>query len=366
MTRRLFTAALLIFLSAPLFSWVADFEGMTHAETAAFFTNSGSLRPDGAIIGVPYKLFTGKQKPDNGEWVYDFQDRGDRFQRGCVAGYYGDGASFSELAASLKSKGLKVYSKINVFFQPTGFNRSVWQSADFTDGQTGPERLLLINIRRPETAAKLRSILQELLKENVDEWLVDLRSIPDEYRSDYRSFLKNLMGNRVITIENEGGKGRLSSETYWKLRLKYFTPASPDFKGLITSEKPDRETLHWIESSSFSVDNTATMAYLLLMKTPVVIPVKLLSQTHSGLIRFIQDLPSPRLEALSANRLLVSGPGHVLAFNFSDQLAMWSIPPVDIPAGIYPAKEGGAFLYAGKKPGILIFPQAVVSFSARD
>ncbi len=336
---------ILLFISAiPLYSsLIIDCEGLGYAQAEALAPGFSNLNVKAVMIGSPFKAYENKKRDMK---AYDFFDTGDRMQRGSIETALGSASDFSNFVSFFHEKKIEVYCLVDLFRQKPGFKRDMWEASDFTPDSYASGDEYYIDINKAPAVKKFSGILSFITALPVDEWVADLRGMPQKNEKSYREYLLGNNKGKIIILSDSSleYEFRMSSRDYNYLREKIFIMPLPKLNS-VKSFQPHTAWLHLIGSDSLSVNNFAVMTYLVSQGENVVIPYNLLNSYGLDILSYFKDSPRFSVQAISDEKLVLYSQDKAAAFNFSGEFSFWkSLRISGIKNGSYKSVFGGEVL----------------------
>ncbi len=342
---KVFIAGLFItlaFTGAAYSGLIINFEGMGYDEVQSFSNSISNLPVTAIMIGSPFKGYEFKKMDTP---VYDFYDIGGSFRRGSMETALGSPDSFSNLVDYFHERRIEVYSKINLFVQKEGFNRNLWDSYDFTWDSFTFGDLYYFDINNENTRTKLGEIIYFLSSLPVDKWVIDLREIPEKLIKGYKDFLGEKGGGKFIILEDTTNDNdfRMSSGDYDYIRENIFIIPDPHLMEAKTyGGHPG--WIHFIDSESLSVNNYASLSFLLSREKNVAVPAVFVNSYGSQLLRFFLNSSGFSVLPVSDDKLVIYNNEKIAAFNFSSSFSFWKTENLINKRGFYKSIFGGSTL----------------------
>lgn len=354
-------AAFIICLSniaqRPLYSSImVDLSGRRYSEAAAFVSNLAVSNVTAVVVGSPFKAYSGARVSDN--LVYDVNDTGEVFQRGTFETYYGNLESLKRLVNQLEQKKIALYAWVNPFFQRESYKKEVWANEDFLPESVMYSDRYIVDIHQSAARAKMDKMMNRMKELPVQKWVADLRDIPPKLYDEYSQYLKSALGQSVLIVSDRSRE--ISGAYYWELRQKAFIMPSADFDALDSIQVPDI-SIHFIESASLSVNNIASLAYLLYQKLSVLVPSDMLSKNQQELVNTLSIPDNYSKLKLQKDRMLIYSDKRLFAYHFGGSFALVKLQPLFPEKGIFKSRIGSGMLISEKKNlSLFLYPASVL------
>lgn len=157
-------------------------------------------------IDTPFKGYSGRFLPT--EAVYDFEDMGQKFQRGSLETFLGSREEFEEVVKWCRQNSLSLYARVRLFEQQEGFLTAVWDISDFYPDYT-------VAFERTQTHRKLQQIVEKLQKLPVDVWVVDITGLSLSYQRKASQWVKQNFPKALVMADEES-ISTLSAFDFWR------------------------------------------------------------------------------------------------------------------------------------------------------
>ncbi|MCX7882185.1 MAG: hypothetical protein N2314_03060 [Brevinematales bacterium] len=184
---------------------ILDMRGYRYQEIVPWLVHS-NLVFQALYIDTPLKGYRGRFSPT--EAVYDFEDVGEKKQRGSRETFLGSREEFDELVRYVRDKKLSLYARVRLFEQAEGFLTNVWEVSDFYPDYT-------VAFERPQAHRKLQKIVERLQKLPVDVWVVDITGLPLAYQKKASQWVKQNFSKALVMADDES-ISTLSASDFWR------------------------------------------------------------------------------------------------------------------------------------------------------
>ncbi len=352
---------IIFFFSDAYSGIILDYQGLPYFDIIQDLSNSGITNIDAVIISAPFKGYDGSLKTEDDD-VYDFNDLGNKFQRGSYSTFYGDFSSFQAVSKYLKTRKISLYSRVNLFKQKAGYNKNEWNIEDFTPDSLSYSGQYIVDIKNLQTYKKIEEIIKNIRDLPVERWVIDLRDLPDNIREDYSQFVRDHFGISALLFSGSTNSD-ISSDIYWELRERAFMMPVPDFYYL-DQIAIDKNEIYYIESGGTSVNNCSAFVFLYAGGAKLAVPYNFFNNFNADLMDFLADFSLDKKILISKEKMIWYNGKKVIAFNFSDTFSIFKFDNIYEISGTFKSKEGSSILNInGRNIKIFMFPE---SFSFWD
>jgi hypothetical protein len=353
--------------SAKTFAGVAVLcEGMTYSNVMNYVSNLNMKDLQAVVISSPFKAFDRTPAALDGP-VFDFNDTGNKFQRGAYQTLLGDEAGLRALADFLYRRNVGLYAKTDLFRQKKGYNRGIWNNADFIPENQIYGGDLIVDIRNSDTRGKLSYAIGAMKRLPVQKWVIDVRTLPADRRSEYVEYIAGNFGSSsIILSDSEQNRPEVAHiRDYYNLRTNAFSVLQPNLK-VLERYSADGGFIHSIENDAPLVNNTGPLMMLLLQRCNVLLSKRMLNPYHQALIGFIADFGGYEKRALTNDKFIVFNQDKMIAVNYTDSFAVWNVKNPVGRKGFYKAIASGALLKLGdKNMTVFLFPKSIAFWDLR-
>ena len=363
----LFAAILLYMKPAALFSGVVvDCSGMTYSTLMVYVSNLNLPSVQSIVISSPFKSYEKTLTALDGP-VYDFEDAGNKFQRGSVPTYLGDETALRTLAQFCWTKNIALYARVDLFHQVRGYNRNYWRDTDFLQDLAHYQERLIVDIGSSSASGGLSKAIGGLKRLPVQKWVVDVRDVPAERRQDYIRYLVDSLGQSVVVLSDKDTPQTqvAKQEDVFALQKNVFSAEKPDFR-FLEKFSADSGFLHYIDHDSPFINNSGPLMVLLLQNCSVMVSSRMMNRYHRSLVAFIRDFGGYSVEKVSEDKILFYNQDKMIAVNYSDSFACWKQKKTTWRKGFFKAVDSGAVLSAGEKDmTFFLFPKSIACWDLR-
>jgi hypothetical protein len=326
---------------------IVDFSNLDVTDIVSIISRDESRIADAVIISHPFKKPGGER--DRGLLVYDYWDTGEKWQRGVDRTIFGRLSDFKRLVDNLRAKNIEVYCLVDIFNHSEDFNLEFWHQTDFLSRRYSLPGFRLLNIENPNTRRRLDTVFTGLREINVDKWVFDLRNIPGNLEKSYAEYVRRGFRNGKLILLNNPYDRRedvVSSQAFWQLRSTNFLMPVADFSSIDRLAIP--EYIHWIESGQMSVNNIATMIYILANNRDIVIPAEFLK--YGNVVRMldaVKDASQLKNYVYDETKMFLYSTRFAIGFNFSEEISVFKTPRLILSNGRYNSVTGSGVLTVG-------------------
>ncbi|MFN4217034.1 MAG: hypothetical protein ACK4HQ_06520 [Brevinematales bacterium] len=196
---------LVVFVSSLWSQVILDVRKYRYQDIIPWITQSNRVF-QAIWIDTPFKGYSGRFLPT--EAVYDFDDTGDKFQRGSRETFLGSHEEFDEVVSWCRKNSLSLYARVRLFEQQEVFLTKFWDISDFYPDYT-------VALERTQTHRKLQQIVEKLQKLPVDVWVVDITGLSLSYQRKASQWVKQNFSKALI-MGDEESVSTLSASDFWR------------------------------------------------------------------------------------------------------------------------------------------------------
>ncbi len=268
--------------------------------------------------------------------------------------------AFSNILSFFLEKGIDVYIYLSLFAQPRYFSRKLWSIEDFTFDSINYSSNYIVDIDTKRTRSKLKDYFSKL-KNLSKRWVIDLSELPEYEVKKFLEFSLSEVGESMFLSSRSFKnfeKKVIQSEDYWNLRKNNFLYPIANFNGL--ENFLSKGGINFIESDENSLNNVATLIFLLLKGESVLIPYKLISEFFLGLWSFIEGGDFKNVY-LSKERMFFAEKDKVLVINFAGCYEAVELDNIGFSDKFFGfSKGGGGWMKTEKgKTTFFLFPGTI-------
>lgn len=340
---RHFFSILFVFLGISIsYSISIDFRGASFSRITNIVNllESKGVSIDFVVIDNPFR-----KTREGGVYDFDYED-----------------ASFKEIDSFLKQKGINYYIYLSLFTQPRYYSRKLWSINDFKEESISYSSMYIVDYSSSTTREKLKKYLSNLKSKGYDLFL-DLTFFQDNEADEIIKLFASELDNSMYLLNNKlsRAKGRsVCVSFYWDLRRKFFLYPEANFKGIEDYNLSGE--VNFIASDEFSINNIATMSYMIIKKEKMLIDYKMLGGTILDLIKFLEQGNFKKV-FFSDKRIIYSSGEKIVVLNFEGDFSAFDMDFDSIKKkGTYFSLSGGGILNVDKRFNFFLFPGTVSCF----
>ncbi|MEJ5284108.1 MAG: hypothetical protein ACP5Q5_03180 [Brevinematia bacterium] len=340
---RHFLSILFILLGISLsYSISIDFRGASLSKIVNIvnFLESKGISIDFVVVDNPFRM-----TKEGGVYDFDYED-----------------PNFKEIDSFLKQKGINYYIYLCLFTQPKYYSRKLWSINDFKEESISYSSTYIVDYSSSATREKLKKYLSNFKSKGYSLFL-DLTFFQDNEADEIIKLFASELDNSMYLLNNKlsRAKGRsVCVSYYWDLRRKFFLYPEANFKGIEDYNLSDE--VNFIASDEFSINNIATMSYMIIKKGKILIDHKMLGGAILDLIRFLEQGNFKKV-SFSDKRMIYSSGERIVVLNLEGDFSAFDM---DFDSarkkGTYFSLTGGGILNVDKRFNFFLFPGSVSCF----
>lgn len=339
---------------------IVDCHKIDYSNTMELIKSKTNTQIYAIVLSHPFKKYDGIS--DTGNLIYDPLDTGNKYQRATKNTAYINLEYYNKLIDYLHSRDIKVYAIVDMFTQKKHCNLKYWDKTDFIPESETPKNTLLIDITG-SGRNKLDKTIRIMKSIPVDKWIVDLTVVPSIHTEEYSRYIKAALRNKVLIYKNSFKKREhdnyVYSKTYWQLRNKNFLMPIANLKSITNIELP--KIIHYVESQTTTVNNLATVLYIVSHEVDVIIPHTFFENKKIfQMIDFLRDENDFTKYTVNENVMIFYSANKAMALNMNSEMSVIKTPLLIEKAGVYKSLAGNGFLRVDSKNNyFFLLPQSI-------
>lgn len=340
--RHFFSILFILLVINLSYSISIDFRGASISRIVNIvkFLESKGISIDFVVLDNPFR-----KNKEGGVYDFDYED-----------------ANFKEIDYFLKQKGINYYIYLSLFTQSKHYSRKLWSINDFKQESITYSSTYIVDYTAPPTREKLKKYLSNL-KDKGYKLFLDLTFFQDDEADEIIKLFASELDNSVYLLNNKlsRAKGRsICVSYYWDLRRKFFLYPKANFKGIEDYHLSDE--INFIASDEFSINNIATISYMIIKKKKILIDHNMLGGAILDLIRFLEHGNFKKV-FFSDKRMIYSSGDRIVVLNLERDFSAFDMDFDSVKKkGVYFSLSGGGILDVDKRFNFFLFPGSVSCF----